>query len=54
MSWAGHVVRMENNRKTYRVLLWEPEGKDDFGNQRFVWDDNIKMCLKETGWASVD
>jgi len=36
-----HVARMENNRKPYRVLVWKPEGKGDFGNQRFKGDDNI-------------
>jgi hypothetical protein len=34
---------MENNREPYRVLLWKSEGKGDFGNQRFRWEDNIKM-----------
>ena len=27
MRWAGHVVRMEESRGVYRVLVADPEGK---------------------------
>jgi hypothetical protein len=28
MRWAGHVARMGEGRKVYRVLVGKPEGKD--------------------------
>jgi hypothetical protein len=27
MRWAGHVARMGEERKVYRVLVEKPEGK---------------------------
>jgi hypothetical protein len=28
MRWAGHVVRMGEERKVYKVLVGKPEGKE--------------------------
>jgi hypothetical protein len=28
MRWAGHVARMREGRKVYRVLVGKPEGKN--------------------------
>jgi hypothetical protein len=27
IRWAGHVARMEEERKAYKVLMGKPEGK---------------------------
>jgi len=43
---------MENHITSYSS--WFRKGKGDLGNRSFRWDDNIKMCLKQTGWAGVD
>ena len=45
MSWAGHVVRMGENRGVQRVLVGKPEGKRPLGKPRRRWKDNIKMDL---------
>ena len=34
MRWAGHVVRMEERRGVYRVLVGKPEGKRPLGRHR--------------------
>jgi hypothetical protein len=34
MRWAGHVARMEEERKVYRVLVGRPEGKRPLGRRR--------------------
>ena len=47
MKWAGHVVRMQQGRGVYRVLVGKPEGKRPLGRPRRRWEDNIKMDLKE-------
>jgi len=28
MRWAGHVVRIGEERVVYRVLVWKPEGRN--------------------------
>ena len=49
MRWAGHVVRMGEERRVYRVLVGKPEGKRPLGRPRRRWVDNIKMDLQEVG-----
>jgi hypothetical protein len=33
MRWAGHVARMGEERKVYKVLMGKPEGKRPLGDQ---------------------
>ena len=47
--WAGHVVRMGEERGVYRVLVGKPEGKRQPGRPRRRWVDNIGMDLQEVG-----
>jgi hypothetical protein len=54
MRWAGHVARMGEERKVYRVLMGKSEGKRPLGRPRRRWEDRIRMDLGETGWGSVD
>jgi hypothetical protein len=51
MRWAGHVARMGEDSKVYRVLVGEPKGKIPFGRPRRRWDDGIKKDLREIGWG---
>jgi len=37
MRWAGHVVRMGEERGVYRVLVRKPEGKRAMGRRRRRW-----------------
>jgi hypothetical protein len=54
MRWAGHVARIGQERKLYRVLMGKPKGKRPLGKPRHRWEDGIRMHLKETGLGSVD
>jgi hypothetical protein len=54
MRWAGHVARMGEKRKAYRLLLGKPEKKRPLGRPRRKWVDNIRMDLGEVGWGDVD
>ena len=54
MRWAGHVVRMGEERGVYRVLVGKPEGKRPLGRPRRRWVDNIRMELQEVGCGYVD
>jgi hypothetical protein len=52
--WAGHAVRMSENRNAYRILVGKPEGKKPLGRTRHRCVDNIKMDLGEVGWGGMD
>jgi hypothetical protein len=51
MRWAGHVARMGEETKVYRVLVGKPEGKRQLGRPRRRWNDGIRMDLVEIGWG---
>jgi hypothetical protein len=55
MRWAGHVTRMGEERKVYKVLVGKPKGKRPLGRPR--WEDGIRMDLGEIGlgvWIGFD
>jgi hypothetical protein len=54
MRWAGHVARMEEKGKAYRLLVGKPEGWRRLGRQKRGWLDNIMLDLVEVGWGDVD
>jgi hypothetical protein len=45
---------MGKDRKLYKVLVGNPEGKRPFGRPKCRWEDGIRMDLRETGWYGVD
>jgi hypothetical protein len=49
MKWAGHVARVEEERKVYKVLVGKSERKRQPGRQRRIWEDGIRIDLRETG-----
>jgi hypothetical protein len=49
MRWAGHVARMGEERKLYKVLVGKPEGKRPLVRPRRRWEDGIRMDLAELG-----
>jgi hypothetical protein len=38
----------------YRILVGKPEEKRPLGRPRHMWEDNIKMDLREMGWGGID
>jgi hypothetical protein len=54
MRWTGHVARMGEERKVYKVLVGKSEGKRALGRPRRRWDDGIRMDLSEIGLGDVD
>ena len=54
MRWAGHVVRMSEERGMYRVLVGKPEGRRPLGRPRRRWVDNIRTDLQEVGCGYMD
>jgi hypothetical protein len=41
-------------RNAYRILVRKPEGRRPLGRPRRRWVDNIKMDLREIGWAGMN
>jgi hypothetical protein len=54
MRWAGHVARMVQERKVYKVLVGKPAGRRPLGRPRRRWEDGVRMDLRETGLEGVD
>jgi hypothetical protein len=40
---------MREGRGVYRVLVGRPEGKRTLGRPRCMWENNIKLDLREIG-----
>jgi hypothetical protein len=49
MRWAGHVARVGEERKVYKVLVGKPDGKKPLGRPRRRWEDGVRMDLREIG-----
>jgi hypothetical protein len=54
MRWVGHVARMGEKGKVYRLLVGKPVGKRPLERPRRRWIDNIKMDLLGIGLSVVD
>jgi hypothetical protein len=54
MRWVGHVARMGEERKVYKVLVGKSEGKRPFGRPRRRWEDGSRLDLREIGLGDVD
>jgi hypothetical protein len=54
MRWAGHVARMGEERKVYRVFVGKPEGKRPLVRPRRRWENGITIDLREIGLGDVD
>jgi hypothetical protein len=54
MKWAGHVARMGEERKLYKVLVGNPEGKRPLGRPRRRWKDWIRIDLNGIGCRGVE
>jgi hypothetical protein len=48
MKWAGHVARMGEERKLYKVFVGNPEGKRPLRRPRHRWEDGIRMNLRDS------
>ena len=56
MRWAGHghVARMGEERRVYRVLVGKPEGRRPLGRPRRRWADKIRADLQVVGCVCMD
>jgi hypothetical protein len=54
MRWAGHVARMGEERKVYKVSVGKPEGRRRLGRPRRRWEDGVRIDLREIGLGGLD
>ena len=47
MRWAGHVARMGQGRRVYRVLVGRPEGKRPLGRPRRRWGIILRWIFRK-------
>jgi hypothetical protein len=52
--WAGHIARMGAKMNTYRILVGKPGRKGPIGRPGRMWEDNIKIDLREIGWGGME
>jgi hypothetical protein len=45
---------MGEERKAYKILVGKLDGKRPLGRPRRMWEDGIRMDLRETGLGCVD
>ena len=46
LRWAGHIVRTDEGKSSFKILIGKPTGKRPLGRPRRKWEDNIRMNLK--------
>ena len=49
LRWVALVDRMEDGRSDFKILTGNRTGKQLLGRPRLIWEDNIRMDLKEIG-----
>ena len=49
MRWAGHVARVEEGRRAFKIVTGKPTGRRPLGRPRRRWESNIRMDLEERG-----
>ena len=48
------MARMGERRGVHRFLVGKHEGKRPLGRSKRIWEDNIKMDLREVGCGGMD
>jgi len=51
---AVNVEHMRAMRNVYKIFIRKPEGKRLLEGHRHIWEDNIRMDIREIGWECVD
>jgi hypothetical protein len=54
MRWSGHVGWVGEMRNACKMMFRKPEGKRSYGRTGHMWEDSIRMNLREVGYESVD
>ena len=47
LRWTGHVARMEEDKRAFKILTGKPTGKRPLGRHRCRYKDRVRMDFKE-------
>jgi hypothetical protein len=50
----GRICSIIGKRNAYTILMGKPEQKRSLRRHRRRWKDDIKIDLREIGWADMD
>jgi hypothetical protein len=56
LVWAGHVIRVDNNRTVKKVFNTKPIGVRNIGRPKLRWEDDVIQDVKTFGvknWRNV-
>jgi hypothetical protein len=56
LAWAGHLVRMNNDRTVKKVFNTKPDGARRVGRQKLRWEDGVDQdmrILEVKNWKKV-
>ena len=51
-KWLGHILRMDNTRKSKIAILWTPDGKRKRGRPIETWRRTIERERKDLGFQT--
>lgn len=54
LRWYGHVMRMEEQRKPKKYLIWKPQGKRPVGRPRKRWLEGVATALDKRGTSLLE
>ena len=46
LKWEGHVARIEEGRKEFKILTGKPSVNINLGRPRRRWENNFRMDLR--------
>jgi hypothetical protein len=56
LAWAGHLVRMNNDRTIKKIFNTKPDGVSSVGRPKLRWEDGIDQDIRILGvknWRKV-
>ena len=54
-KWGGHVARMDHQRWTYKVTMWDLRvGCRNVGRQKTRWADHFKSIAGGQEWQEIE
>jgi hypothetical protein len=56
LAWAGHLVRMNNDRTIKKIFNTKPDGVRSAGRPKLRWEDGVDQNIRilgVTNWKKV-
>jgi hypothetical protein len=53
LAWAGHLVRMDNDRTLQKIFSTKPDGVPRVGRSKLQWEDGVhqdRRILEVKNW----